>query len=187
MKTIKHILAFVAFTIFVTSWSNDDDPIVINEEEVITTLTITLTPESGNEITLKSVDLDGSDGPNPPVISISDNLSANTTYTGAVKVLNETESPAEDVTIEVMEEGDEHQFFYTFTNSIATTTYTDTDKDGNPIGVEFTLTTAAAGSGNLTVTLRHEPAKSDADVLSGSITNAGGETDIEAVFSLTVQ
>ena len=186
MKTIKHIFALVAFTIFAVACSKDD-PIVVNQEEVITTLTLTLTPESGNKITLRSYDLDGSDGPNPPVISISGSLAANTTYTGSVEVLNETESPAEDVTIEVIDEGEEHQFFYTFTNSIGTVAYTDTDNDENPIGVTFTLTTAAAGSGDLTVTLIHEPAKSAADVKSGSITNAGGETDVEATFSLTVQ
>lgn len=187
MKTIKQILVLVAFTIFASACTKED-PIVVNQEEVITTLTLTLTPVSdGNEIKLKSYDLDGFDGPKPPVTTISGNLAANTIYTGSVKVENETESPAENVTIEVKDEGEEHQFFYTFTNNIGTVAYTDTDNDGNPIGIEFTLTTAAAGSGDLTVTLIHEPAKSADGVKSGSITNAGGGTDVEATFSLTVQ
>ena len=185
MKSIKNILALVSIVILASSCSKDD-PIPVNEEELITTVIVNLTPQTGSVVTLKSVDLDG-DGPNPPVITVSGDLVANTTYTGSTKVLNETESPAEDITLEVKEEGNEHQFFYTFSNSLASTTYTDTDENGNPIGVDFTLTTAAAGTGNLTVTLKHEPIKTASGVKGGSVTNAGGETDVEAIFALNVK
>lgn len=182
----KYILVFstvIAMTL--TSCSNDD-PEIINEEEVITTLEVTLVPQGeGTTVTLVSRDLDG-DGPNAPVISVSGPLQANKTYAGTAKVLNETETPAENITLEVEEEGDEHQFFYTFSNSIATVAYTDQDKNGRPIGIAFNLTTTTAGIGNLTVTLRHEPNKTASGVVGGNITNAGGETDVEATFSLTV-
>lgn len=187
MKKIKLLsLLFIATAVFV-SCSNNDDPEPVNEEEVITTLIATLTPQGGGTaITLQSQDLDG-DGPNPPVITVSGNLAANTTYTGEMRVLNETETPAENITTEVEEEGLEHQFFFTPTNSIVTVAYTDMDTAGNPIGIAFTVTTTAAGTGDLTITLRHEPNKSAAGVSGGDITNAGGETDVEATFSLTVQ
>jgi hypothetical protein len=182
----KYILVFstvIAMTL--TSCSNDD-PEIINEEEVITTLEVTLIPQGGGTtVTLVSRDLDG-DGPNAPVVSVSGALQANKTYAGSVKVLNETETPAENITLEVEEEGDEHQFFYTFSNSIATVAYTDQDKNGRPIGITFNLTTTSARIGNLTVTLRHEPNKTAAGVVAGNITNAGGETDVEATFNLTV-
>jgi hypothetical protein len=182
----KYILVFstvIAMTL--TSCSNDD-PEIINEEEVITTLEVTLIPQGGGTtVTLVSRDLDG-DGPNAPVISVSGPLQANKTYAGTAKVLNETETPAENITLEVEEEGDEHQFFYTFSNSIATVAYTDQDKNGRPIGIAFNLTTTSAGIGNLKVTLRHEPNKTAAGVAAGNITNAGGETDVEVDFSLTV-
>jgi hypothetical protein len=182
----KYILVFstvIAMTL--TSCSNDD-PEIINEEEVITTLEVTLIPQGGGTtVTLVSRDLDG-DGPNAPVVSVSGALQANKTYAGSVKVLNETETPAENITLEVEEEGDEHQFFYTFSNSIATVAYTDQDKNGRPIGITFNLTTTSAGIENLTVTLRHEPNKTTAGVVAGNITNAGGETDVEATFNLTV-
>ena len=38
-----------------------------------------------------------------------------------------------------------------------------------------------------TITLRHEPAKTATGVSGGDITNAGGETDIEVVFDVTVE
>jgi len=50
-----------------------------------------------------------------------------------------------------------------------------------------TLTTDAAGSGTITVILRHEPDKGASGVNDGDITNAGGETDIEVTFDVTVQ
>ena len=186
MKTIKN-LALVLFVATLFTACSEDDPEVVNEEELITTLTATLTPSGGGtDIILKRVDLDG-DGPNAPVITVSANLTANTDYTGVLKIENETESPAEDITIEVLEEDEEHQFFFTPTNNVATVTYNDMDGNGNPIGVRFILATTTAASGNLTITLRHEPIKTASGVNSGDITNAGGETDVQAVFPVTVQ
>ena len=179
-------VSFIAFAA-VLSCNDSDDPIIINEEEVITTVTATLTPVGGGTvITLQSRDLDG-DGPNVPVITISGNLAPNTTYSGAIEVLNESVTPAENITEEVEEEGDEHQFFFTPTNNVVTVAYADMDINGDPIGIEFTLTTTNASSGNLTVTLIHEPNKNAAGVSSGDITNAGGETDAEATFAIGVQ
>ncbi|MDT7832104.1 type 1 periplasmic binding fold superfamily protein [Flavobacteriaceae bacterium S356] len=186
MKNFKLLtLLFIATTVFVSC--NDSDPVPVNEEEVITTLIATLTPQGGvTDITLQSQDLDG-DGPNAPVITVSGNLAANTTYNGILRVLNETETPAENVTLEVESEGDEHQFFFTSDNNLVSSAYTDMDANGRPIGITFTLTTTNAGTGNLTITLRHEPVKTATGVSAGDITNAGGETDIEATFAITVQ
>lgn len=189
MKTLKNTLFILLATIVFSACSNDDDnPDPVNEEEVITTLTATLIPVGGGAtITLQTQDLDG-DGPNAPVITVSSPLAVDTTYNGSLELLNETESPAESINEEIVAEDDEHQFFYQASNSIATFTYTDSDGDGNPIGLEFTLTTdTAAGSGNITITLRHEPSKDASGVSDGDITNAGGETDIQAIFPVTLQ
>ena len=58
-------------------------------------------------------DLDG-DGANPPIVS-TDTLAANTSYDGMIELLNESTSPAEDVTSEVQAEGEDHQFFFSTT------------------------------------------------------------------------
>lgn len=182
----KYLFLFSSLVIMSLTSCSSDDPEIVNEEELITTLKVTLTPNEGGEtVILEYKDLDG-DGPNDPETTITGNLVANKTYTGVTQVLNETESPAEDITLEVEEEGDEHQFFYIFSNSIATVNYTDVDKNGRPIGINFTFTTTSAQIGNLTVILRHEPNKAASGVSEGNITNAGGETDVEANFSLTI-
>jgi len=189
MKKMKFIFLLAAISI-VFSCSDDDDetPVIINEEEEITTLSLTLTPMGGGTtVVLSSQDLDGEDGPNAPVIMV-ENLAANTSYQGVIEVLNEMESPAEDITEEVAEEDEDHQFFFQLTGGAAVTvTYDDADSDNNPLGIMTTLTTGDAGTGNMVVTLRHLLDKNAAGVAEGDITNAGGDTDIEVTFPITIE
>jgi len=189
MKTItenlslKTVLALGFLTLMITSCSNDDDnPEAVDEEEVITTMNVSLTATGASEVRLESRDLDG-DGPDAPVVEVSGNLTANTTYTGSIELLNETETPAEDITAEVREEDDEHQFFFTTSGAVSSVTYTDVDSDGNPVGLTFELTTGDPGSGSILITLRHEPKKPN----DGSLADAGGETDIAQRFTVTVE
>ncbi|CAM1333231.1 type 1 periplasmic binding fold superfamily protein [Tenacibaculum aestuariivivum] len=183
MKFIKLFSILSIFTLALTSCSDDDHPEQIHEEEVITTMNVVLTEDgTNNTVTLKSVDLDGDLG-DAPVIT-GGTLKANTTYNGVITLLNESE----DITEEVAEEADEHQFFYSATDLSSTFTYAgDNDSEGNPVGIKFTIQTSEAGEGTYVITLKHEPNKSGAGVKEGDITNAGGDTDIEVVFPITVE
>ena len=178
---------FVISSIFLFTACNDDDTTEVpNEEEVITTLIYTLTPNGGgNPAVFTFRDLDG-DGGNAPTIT-NGTLTANTTYTGSLTLSNETETPAEDITTEIAEEDDEHQFFFSTTVTGLSVAYADMDDNGNPIGLATTLVTGDAGTGNMTVTLLHEPDKNAAGVSGGSIDNAGGETDISVTFDVNVE
>lgn len=182
-STTLSALSLFAFSLVIFSCSSDDNnpPAPIDEEEVITTMTVNLTSGS-SAIELQSKDLDG-DGPDAPVITVSGNLLAETTYTGTIKLLNETETPAEDITVEVKAEDDEHQFFFTAGGAITGVTYSDQDGDGNPVGLSFEMVTGAAGSGTLQITLRHEPKKPN----DGTLADAGGETDIAQSFTVTIE
>ena len=182
LKTTKTCSMYALLAIAMIGCSDDDTPVVINEEEVITTVILTLTPESGDQVVLTTQDLDG-DGPDEPVTITTGSFNENTQYQGAVRFLNETETPAEEITTEVIEEADEHQVFYTVSSGLnITTTYQDADSNGNPLGVSITLETGAASAGNLTVTLRHEPVKPN-----DGLDSAGGETDITTTFDVTIE
>jgi hypothetical protein len=183
MKKMKFIAMAIFATVVLTSCDDDDTPEAVNDEEVITTMTVTLTPSTGGTaVTLQTQDLDG-EGPNAPVVTVSGNLTSGVVYNGVIVLLNETESPAENITEEVEEEDDDHQFFYTIGTGLnATTTYSNFDGNGNNLGTEFALTAGTASSGNITFTLRHEPTKPNE-----GLSDAGGETDIEATFSVTIE
>ena len=188
MKNLKSIIVLTLISVCFVSCSDDDiNPLPVNEEEVITTLIVTLNPVgSGTTVTMESRDLDG-DGPNPPVIEVSSAFQMNTVYEASLELLNETVDPAESITAEIEEEDDEHQFFYTSSNDLVSTSYLDADDDGNPIGLLFSLTTTSDGTANFTVILRHEPNKAAEGVSSGDITNAGGETDIAITFPISIE
>jgi len=184
MRIFKSLSLILFSGLFFTACSDDDNtPLPVNEEEIITTLTVTLTPNAGGDaITLQTRDLDG-DGPNAPVVEVSGNLAAGATYNGSIVLLDETKTPEENITEEVEEEDDEHQFFYTIGGGLdVTTEYANFDGNGDPLGTEFTLTAGAASSGTLTFTLRHEPTKPNT-----GLGDAGGETDIETTFNVTVE
>ena len=180
MKFLKY--ALLASTLIFASCSDDDDnaPDPVNEEEVITTLNVIL-DAGDSEVTLSYQDLSG-DG-STEIIDVSGQLLPNTTYMGYITLLNETEDPAENITLEVEEEDDEHQFFYTVGSDLnVVLDYANFDDDGNPLGTEFILDTGSASSGELTFTLIHEPNKPNT-----GLENAGGETDIEVTFDVTVE
>jgi hypothetical protein len=197
MKNLKTSLLTIVAILAISSCSKDDETIVtpdpINEEEVITTVTIIYTPVTGTAVTLQSRDLDG-DGPNPPIVTVSGTFALNTTYNGDIVVLNETVTPAENISTAILAEAVDHQFFYQKTGSLPMFTYTpiaesqgNFDTNGKPLGIKTKFITTTAATGTLKVTLRHEGNKSAANVANGDITNATGATDFEVIFPISVQ
>ena len=155
-----------------------------NEVEFITSLNYSLVPEDGSApVILTFIDLD--EGVAPTIIGGT--LAANQTYTGTLKLLNESITPLEIITLEVMEEDNDHQLFFQSTIADITSNYNDLDADGNPLGINSTLITGAAASGTLTIILRHELDKFGVGVSGGDISNAGGETDIAVTFPIDIQ
>lgn len=186
MGNYKKIMIGLFLSLGFTACSDDEDiPEHIHEEELITTMEIVLSPQDfGEVVTLSYRDLDG-DGPGEPIIE-NGVLMANATYFGEIILLNETVEPAEDISLEIEEEGADHQFF--FHNDFgAETSYKDQDENANPIGLLFELKTNTPGTGSFQVILRHEPDKTAPGVKEGNIENAGGTTDISVNFEVEVQ
>lgn len=176
---------FLAITCF-TSCSNDDDVMIPEEEEVITQAIYTLTSQADptDIVVFTFLDADGEGGLDGISTTVG-TLKAATTYNGTITFANTIDN--EDITEEIAEEDEAHQVFFQTSVSGLTFAYTDQDPMGNPIGLASTATTDGAGTGTLTITLRHEPNKGAAGVSDGDITNAGGETDIEVTFDVTVE
>lgn len=189
MKQLAY--ALIATAMITACKKDDEDPVTpttppVNEEELITTLRLHFHSMGGSEHKMfVFTDLDG-DGGNAPVIT-ADTLSVDTMYHVEIEVLNESESPAEDITAEIQSESDVHQFFFQVSGANATVAYADTDANGLPIGLETMWTIGAASTGTVLVTLRHEPDKTAAGVSSGDISNAGGDTDIAVSFPVVIE
>jgi len=182
----KYYTVYLLFILlFFISSCEKEEPEIPNQEELITTVKYILVPENGGEqVEFVYRDLDG-EGGNEPIVS-NGILTSGTIYSGTITLLNETESPAEDISEEVKDEAAEHQFFFASSADIIVQ-YNDNDLDGNPVGLETLLITGDAGTGNLTIVLRHEPDKFAAGVSEGNVSNAGGETDVEVQFNATIQ
>lgn len=181
--------SFLLATLLLVSCGDDPEP--ANEEELITTFTLTLTPVGGGTaVTLEFYDEDG-DGALSPVYTYSPStsgefpaaiLAANTAYTGTISLLNESEAPAENITEEIEEEDDEHLFCFTVGGG-ANIDYSYADEDANalPVGLTTNWETGDASTGTITIVLRHQP---------GTKTGAcpgPGDTDIEVTFNVAIQ
>lgn len=180
------LLAFLFISSAFFFACDDDDPVAENEEEVITKATLTFS-DGTTTVTATYLDADG-DGPGAGVFTPSTiMLDASTTYSLSIAFTNTLETPEEDITEEVEEEGAEHQVFYAYTGGVFTNTstnYTDMDANDLPIGITTSWTTGATAgtTGSFTVTLKHQP-----DIKTATTTAADGSTDFEQAFSIELQ
>ncbi|WP_068839999.1 hypothetical protein [Pontibacter akesuensis] len=177
------LAAFLMGTLLITSACGDDDnPKPVEEGELITTMTMTLVPQGkGGMVTVTYTDPDGDGGAAPTSEPL--NLAANTTYDATIMFADDSPNGAGDLTPEIMEEGTDHEVFFTSNPaSLLTVAKTDADANGRPIGLTATVTTAAAGTGTLMVMLKHQP-----DMKGNTSDSTKGETDVQAMFNVTVQ
>lgn len=183
MKTQSKLWSLLALLVLFTFAACDDDEGgSMNPEELITTVELTLQPPSGAPVIFTWTDTDGAGGNAPEIDDIT--LDAGTAYTYSLRFLDESNNlSTEDITVEVREEDDEHLVCLAFGNGVFSDgVNTDFDRDGQPLGLEGTLTTAAnPATGTLQITLQHEPDKMAATPCTT------GETDIEVEFPVTVQ
>jgi hypothetical protein len=172
----------------------DDDPTGNGggpgETEVITEVSITLTPQGGGTAqtaTITDPDGNGPQSPEPQEGTLV--LTPGTSYDGSVTFTDATQTPPEDITAEVEEEGDAHRVFYTVdVVHAATVTVTDLDTDINdaPLGLTYVVNAAAgavSGSdGTINVVLSHYDEEPKGD---GS--EPSDETDVDVTFEYSIE
>jgi hypothetical protein len=153
------------------------------ENELITTVKLNF--KYGNDVKSFSYkDLDGDGGMAPVIEKIS--LAANTTYDLNIEFLDESKSPAVNITEEVSGESDEHLVLFSpSTTLLGTYTYSDKDVNLLPIGLKGKYSTKSAGAGMLKVQLRHQPPINGKNSKDG--TSVPGSDDINIDFVLEVK
>ncbi len=156
-----------------------------NDEEIITTLSLHFVPANGGAaLTFQLDDPDGPGGATPTTDEI--HLDASTTYAVTVQLLNKTADPVEDITPEVQTENIAHRFYYQPPADIVVSNL-DNDDNGVQLGIHSTWTTGAAGTGQVTVTLRHYPGEPPGKAADDLVNSAKSGTDITATFNTVVE
>lgn len=178
------IVALGAVTLF-QSCKKDEDEVTTpappaNENEVITTLRILFT-DSANTADVRTAEFRDPDGPGGVAYDRFDTirLDSNRTYFAEILLLNETASPADTISNEVLEEANDHLFCFDPTGSSASVTITDRDGNNLPLGLQSTWQTASSGTGTMKVSLHHQPG-----IKNGNCSL--GETDVEVEFVVEV-
>lgn len=184
MKSI--VLTTVAI---VTIWSGckkDNDQVSVpqpvkNEAEVITTMKLKFV-DSSNTTTIRYATFRDPDGDGGLGVDIFDTikLAPNKTWITSIILLNETVSPADTISNEVLDEGVDHLICFSPTGASAAVVKTDLDANSLAIGLQSKWRTTAIGSGTMQIELRHQPG-----IKNGSCTL--GDTDIDVVFKTKIQ
>ncbi|MEO1712749.1 MAG: hypothetical protein AAFU60_05380 [Bacteroidota bacterium] len=185
--TSSFIIILCSFFFLLVACNRDKDLFIHTDpEEPISSLVYTLTPDQGGPaVVLSWIDRDGAFGDDPVITGGT--LIANQNYSGSLELSLGTGDFPDDLTEEILEEANEHQFFFSSSLNDVQITYRDQDSNGNPIGIQNALSTKAAGNGTITITLLHLPDKFAEGVSDGHIMNAGGDIDLEIVLPITIE
>src|SRR5687768_17185938 len=128
LKLMSAVLAIVSLSVM--SGCDSDDPQKEDVPELITKATLTFTPSGGGPpVVANATDPDG-EGVQDIEVEGPINLNAATSYTLTIQLINELAQPTDPaykVTEEVEEEGDEHMFFFSWTNNV----FNDPTGNGN--------------------------------------------------------
>jgi hypothetical protein len=173
-----------------------EDPVIENDEEVITDVTLRFTEldDSGNNVgapfDFVASDPQGIELGSPSIETV--NLTRGKTYRMEILLYNSIAD--EDITEEVQEESDEHQFYFLGTAFVGSPilTYTYDDLNGESLGLNGQVIVAQSpgfNNANMRVVLRHDLDKSFPGADDPNFENfiqAGGETDLDITFPLVV-
>lgn len=207
----KFLIALSLVVVLGVSCSKDD-PKKESTPELITKVTLTFTetsvvggpgPVSG-PVVVSATDPDG-EGVQNLIVEGPINLIQGTTYVMSIELINAlvaSGQPGYNITDEVADEGDEHQFFFSWSDNPFSDPAGDgnidnptdplnysggpTSKDplGHNLGITTTWTTVAStvAGGTFRILLKHQPGLKTATSAS-----TVGETDLDLTFTITVQ
>ena len=160
MKKIlkKTYILYLPLVVLLVNSCSKDDPDGINEQEFISNVVISVTSPDG---ALQTIDWDLSET-NMETI----NLKVNSNYSVGLSFENRSDpTDIEDVTLEIIDEADEHQVFFEFADiSVDVTSASDDTKDGSRgVLLKSVWNASSTGSGIVRVYLIHQPTNFNAN------------------------
>lgn len=179
MKNIQNLfkIKIMVLAISLVYSCSKDDPDAVNQQEYISNVVLKVQSSDGSS---QTVDWDISEQNTQSI-----NLKANSDYKVEVSFLNNSDpSDIDDVTLEVIEEADEHQVFYEFASvSVNVTSANDDTKVGSRgVLIKSVWNASASGSGTARVYLIHQPTNFNATTREGM----GGFNDVSIDIPITI-
>lgn len=175
------VVLFLSFLFTLTSCKKEDE--IGEENELITTVKLTFRNGSESKAFIYK-DLDGDGGVAPNIEKIS--VKPNTTYDLSVEFLDESKTPSQNITSEILAEGDEHLVVISLSSSsLGTYTYNDKDINLLPIGLTGKFVTKSASTGSVKVQLRHQPPVNGKNTKDGTPTP--GSDDVNIDFQIEIK
>ncbi len=187
-------------TIALLSACGQDDPVKENVPELITRVTLTFSPATGSPVVASATDPDG-EGVQPLVVDNPIALLSGQPYSLQLDLINTllpSSDPGYSITDEVAEEGDEHLFFFAWTEGYFSSptgngnldqrsdpiSYADQDVNGLPLGLSTDWATGppTSGTGTFRVVLKHQPGSKSATSRS-----TDGESDLDVTFPISIK
>jgi hypothetical protein len=184
INNLKLIASTIILIATISSCKKDktDEPQPINQGELITEVQLIFKDSISGAVASVSTfsDADGPGGAAATQDSII--LNSNTTYLVDIILLDQTKTPVDTISNEVLDEGDVHLFVFNSNPAgLITTTITDLDANFKPIGLSSILRTNASGLGSYAVELRHFDSAAD------KASNTVFDTDISLLFNVRIQ
>ena len=179
MKNIQNLfkIKIMVLAISLVYSCSKDDPDAVNQQEYISNVVLKVQSSDGSS---QTVNWDISEQNTQSI-----NLKANSDYKVEVSFLNNSDpSDIDDVTLEVIEEADQHQVFYEFASvSVDVTSASDDVKDGSRgVLIKSIWNASASGAGTVRVYLIHQPTN-----YSGTTReDIGGFNDVSIDIPITI-
>lgn len=179
------MLAVVAFFSGCSEESNPAKPPVDTEHPPPTTVTLQLTRlDAGGNPTTEVTSVTVRDTTQTPIKIPVDGvlqLHAGASYAGTLILRDESKTPVEEVTADIIAEKNAHLFVFTpdaGLHSVLTVTGLDKDVNNFDFGLNFKVATTSVGAGAINVVLRHYD--------SGNKNDNEYDTDIDRDFPVVI-
>lgn len=185
-KTLNSLIILIVVTSIISSCKKDNNDVTkpsdINEGELITTVQFKISNADSPFVThtFQYRDVDGIGGNAPIIDTIK--LDANKIYAVEIFLLDESKTPSDTISNEVLEESKDHLFIYqpADTNLMVTINDFDNNNPPLPLGIITSWRTKSATSTSIKLTLKHQPGIKNGDPTKG-------ETDVEVSLPVVIK
>lgn len=176
---MRSLIFLFAASLFLSSCSRSDTE-VNDDNEGITTVQLSFTPQSGSS---KVLDYYWRDGKGDVI-----QLEKNVDYSLSVSYLNESGLQTQDLTTEIEDESDAHLIILKSTpEDLFSISAIDKDSKGRKLGLKNKVKAKNnAAGGNLRVILKHQPPINGRETKDGMDENIGS-TDSDVSFPVSIK